>query len=284
MAAVVVAEHGRETLREFSHDGLKVYWDIVDNAHRADPEINSRIIREYRAHYVGLIKRAEAARGAHSVASPFMIDVGAHAGLASLPVAAAGYRVLSIEPNPTSMRALRVGALANGVNERVTIVEAVVGDHHGGWTNLYVPNGRADTSSTCINTMSSSAAKHVVPLVRLDELVFGEEEGSVRSSHKWLPTDARLLKINVQGAELSVLRGATRFLREASNLTIEMGYDPALFSSHGFTGSEILSFILSVGYIVVHPMVVKCVPDIDLFVRSVGVCDMIIERRHEDKK
>ena len=56
----------------------------------------------------------------------WMIDVGANIGTTSVPMARAGYRCLAIEPVPSTLTFLRRNVAANGLADRITIIDAAV--------------------------------------------------------------------------------------------------------------------------------------------------------------
>jgi FkbM family methyltransferase len=115
-------------------------------------------------------------------------------------------RVVAFEPQPDLARRLSDVCRAVGL-DNVT-VEAKAVDLHAGRQELYIPTGhqpgaslrRAAVEDGSFTTLS-------VPLVSLDEY-FG-------------PADRiALLKIDVEGAELGVLRGAERILRQHAPLLV----------------------------------------------------------------
>jgi FkbM family methyltransferase len=56
----------------------------------------------------------------------WIIDVGANIGTTSVPFARAGFSVVAIEPVPATLRLLRRNIRANGLQERVRIIEGAV--------------------------------------------------------------------------------------------------------------------------------------------------------------
>lgn len=63
--------------------------------------------------------------------SRWVIDVGANIGTSTIEFAAAGYRVLAIEPVPSNVSILRRNLDVNGLADRVNVVEAAVAQRAG---------------------------------------------------------------------------------------------------------------------------------------------------------
>jgi FkbM family methyltransferase len=136
-------------------------------------------------------------------------DVGAHIGAVTLramcnPLVS---EVHAFEPNPAvaDLLQLHVG-LSRGAPVHVHHCAL---DQESGEARL----APGPTSNTGLSTITTSGSI-VVPTDTIDRLVF---EGGVRA-----PT---LLKVDVEGAELRVLRGAARLLRQhpPSAIVIEAG-------------------------------------------------------------
>jgi FkbM family methyltransferase len=127
-------------------------------------------------------------------------DVGANVGLVSLELCsrfAGDLRVVSFEPLPELAKHLAISAELNDFDIRV--FDCLVGDQAGEQT-LFVPRHSVHAS---VLARSHRAKPMVRPVIRLDDLVF---DGSVEP-----PT---MMKIDVEGAEMSVLTGARRLLHE----------------------------------------------------------------------
>lgn len=124
-------------------------------------------------------------------------DVGANVGfftlLASRLVGSSG-SVVAFEPMPSNVAALRRHMELNQVRN-VTIFEAAVSDHHG--TARFSPSWNPSMGRL------SEGGELEVEIVSLDDLVGG---GTVPAPD--------LLKVDVEGAEMQVLLGGLRCLRE----------------------------------------------------------------------
>jgi FkbM family methyltransferase len=125
-----------------------------------------------------------------------VIDVGANIGIYALPWAAmnAGITVHCFEPNPAVRSRFARNAALNRLTARIRLHSEALSDHAGTAT-LY---GNDDMSSLNqrVHTGAREAVPVVVQLARLDDIL--DAEGPPVS----------LIKIDVQGHELEVLRGA----------------------------------------------------------------------------
>jgi FkbM family methyltransferase len=127
-------------------------------------------------------------------------DVGANVGLVSLELCsrfAGRVRVVSFEPLPQLAKHLAISAELNDFDIRV--FNCLVGDQNGEQI-LFVPSHSVHAS---VISRSGRAKRMVRPVVRLDDLVF---DGTVEPP--------AMMKVDVEGAEMSVLTGAQRLLHE----------------------------------------------------------------------
>jgi len=124
-----------------------------------------------------------------------VLDIGANVGIYALPWAAisTGVTVHCFEPNPAVRARLARNVALNRLGSRVRLHPEALSDRAGTAT-LY---GSDDMSSLNQGVYSGRQAAPVeVPLARLDDVLGGEG------------TPISLMKIDVQGHELEVLRGA----------------------------------------------------------------------------
>ncbi len=132
------------------------------------------------------------------------IDVGANVGVYTLLAASVpGVRCISFEPSTESRGRLLDNVRRNNLNQ-VEVHPKAVGDHRG---DVLFTVGRGTINKIADATTSGSVER--VPVVTLDDHI---------------PASGRvaLVKIDVEGAEPAVLRGATRLLQtHAPALLIE---------------------------------------------------------------
>ncbi len=131
-------------------------------------------------------------------------DVGANIGNHTMYFAAHGLRVHALEPNPEAVEYVRRNVLVNGFGETVHIHAVAAGDRAG---RVSVTPGESEMR---LGMARSVEGQGDVPLIRLDDLV-GEER-------------VALIKIDVEGAEESVVRGAASIIaRDKPVIVVETG-------------------------------------------------------------
>jgi len=132
-----------------------------------------------------------------------VLDVGAFVGLYTLSVADKASFIIAIEPNIASYTFLINNIKLNKLHSKVMTFNVALGDFEGR-TMLYIENWLA-SSSTLFNSWHKDYGHSLsipVRIIRLDNLL------------KSLGIDRiDMAKIDVEGAELMVLRGAMESLR-----------------------------------------------------------------------
>ena len=166
-----------------------------------------------------------------------VLDIGGHAGLytliASKCVGPAG-RVLTFEPSPRE-RARLMKHLAINHCGNVTVQPVALGDADGEAT-LYVVHGN-ETGCNSLRPGDVGASQPVqVPLRRLDDLHARGEIGHVD-----------VVKMDVEGGELSVLKGAAAFFRAVRPVLL-CEIEDARIAPWGYNGREIIDLMASWGY------------------------------------
>ncbi|WMT92618.1 FkbM family methyltransferase [Pelagibacterium sp. H642] len=124
-----------------------------------------------------------------------VVDVGAHVGNHTLYFAhMLGVRTLSFEPNPATFRHLVANVSNNGLQKLCTVRNAAVGAMRG--------RANAEEASAKNSGMATVKldAEGAIEVVSLDDELIGE-------------TDIDLVKIDVEGWELDVLRGSLSILQ-----------------------------------------------------------------------
>ena len=156
-------------------------------------------------------------------------DVGADVGFFSLlgaRITGPAGRVVAFEPSPEGAAAVRRHAELNGFSH-VQVIEAAAGDQAG--TARFVLAGESSWSHLAERGNRRDSDRELdVSLVVLDQLV---EAGQIP------PPD--LVKIDVEGSELAVLRGMQRTLERSG---------PAIVCELHGTNSECIAFMEGAGY------------------------------------
>ncbi len=157
-----------------------------------------------------------------------VFDVGANVGMFAVQQARRGARVYAFEPNPDCRRRLLRTLVENGLAKSVYVLDYALGDS-AGVGSMRVPGGR---------TMSG----RVVPAI-------GDREGAstiaISSLDIIMPSlgldHVDLLKIDTEGAEMDVLRGAVHLLGVVNRIIVEYHSSrlrdevTTLLQLHGFT-------------------------------------------------
>ncbi len=167
-----------------------------------------------------------------------VIDVGANVGYYTLTAAVcvgpAG-RVIAFEPGPTTAARLRENAALNGFSN-LTIVEAAVSDRPGS----SVFRMACDSEASSLYDGGSDASSCVeVQVTTLDGYVF--QSGLDRVD---------LIKIDAEGAEVAVLRGARQLLSRFDVPQIIIEANPITLRAAGESIDSLRAEIESSGYVI----------------------------------
>lgn len=170
-----------------------------------------------------------------------IIDVGANRGQFSLAcqLAKPGIRVVAFEPIPSEASTFRN---VHASNKNIVLIQSALGETSGDAT-LHLSN-RADSSSllpigkqqTDLFPSTGEVGIITVPVQRLDGL-----------AEYWSGRKNQLLKIDVQGFELSVLRGAVETLKHCRYVYAECS-EVALYEGQALR-SEVSEFLQSQGFL-----------------------------------
>ncbi len=167
-----------------------------------------------------------------------VIDVGANIGIYAIPWAAAraDVTVHCFEPNPAVRARLARNVALNRLGSRIRLHAEALSDHAGS-ADLY---GSDDMSTLNRNVFAGSGnpSPTQVPLARLDDVF--DREGAPLS----------LVKIDVQGHELEVLRGASAVLSQHRPALI-LEHEDSLFRSASEASerkSELSRLLSDLGY------------------------------------
>jgi len=170
-----------------------------------------------------------------------VFDVGANNGHYGRHIRARGYqgRIVSFEPLPDAFAKLR--ANARGFAEWQT-VQTALGAYDGECT-LNVAGNSQSSSLKPMEALHRGAAPHSayvgtvsVPIRRLDSILDGFTG----------PADRCYLKLDVQGSEMDVLRGATHSLSRFDGVQLEMAVEP-LYQGETLL-KDLLEFMDEQGY------------------------------------
>jgi FkbM family methyltransferase len=170
------------------------------------------------------------------------VDVGAHVGWYTLKLAKAvgpGGHVIAVEPNHETLVQLRDNISASGVGAFVVVAPVACSDSEAMLT--FYAASRANTGESSLSLANASqdkaiAASYAVRARRLDDIVKEAHVGRV---------DA--IKIDVEGAETLVLKGASETLDHDRPVVAVELIDRQL-KAMGSSAAELTAFMTAHGY------------------------------------
>lgn len=139
----------------------------------------------------------------HCAANMLLFDIGAHFGVFSLAAAHFGGRAIAVDPSPMAMRMVATEVSLNSWRDRIQTLQAAVSDAKGVMEML-----TSGVFSAGYYRVASGRLKRDLTRTRattIDEMAFSYG----------VPTH---IKIDVEGYEAAVLRGARELLSRASPL------------------------------------------------------------------
>ena len=144
-----------------------------------------------------------------------VFDVGANVGMFTVRQARRGAKVYAFEPNPGAYKRLIQTVAANNLTDAVQTFQCAIGSARSVGT-LHAPLGFTVLGSIMPSTSAEEGTAAMVDIISLDDML-----PSLHVTH------IDLLKIDVEGAEVEVLRGATRTVQIVRRLILEC-HTPAL--------------------------------------------------------
>ncbi len=159
------------------------------------------------------------------------VDVGANIGLYSIFFSRLFRHVLALEANPVTAKVLEANVAVAG-RRNVSCICRGASDSSGEVV-LYTPNdGNFGWATLEPHHSMSNSGKLAIQIAALDDII---------DSCEFAGTPVALIKIDVEGHELPVLRGSRRTLQRWSPIVIFEMIDSAL-------GRECMTFLQSLGY------------------------------------
>lgn len=168
-----------------------------------------------------------------------VLDIGAHIGLFAVHFAnlvGASGRVFSFEPTPFTRSVLKDVVRLNGVGETVEVRPEAVGNSVG--TAEFFDTGDTVSNANSLVTSDRMVKSHTVPVTTVDEFV----------SERAL--EVKVIKVDVEGAEFDLLRGASNTLATHRPF-VRLGLHPAAIANNGQSLEEIWDLLVGLKYSVV---------------------------------
>jgi FkbM family methyltransferase len=166
------------------------------------------------------------------------VDVGANIGLVSLAAARAmqgSGKIFAFEPFPNTRAMMERSLWINGLSQIAHVREAAVSNHIGR-TTLFLGHTSGHHSIFALGDAGTASSSQVeVDLITLDSA---------------LPPDQpiTLIKIDVEGAELEVVEGATSTLQRNQDVALIAEFGPSHLQRTGRAVDEWLGVFESLGY------------------------------------
>lgn len=219
----------------FDYDGFSFtlyipdYWDTI---YAGKPRENL---------YHDYCRMLQALKGANN--QKYVLDIGANHGLFAVPASKLGYNVICFEPIPTNIESLLLGRLENELND-FEIVELALSNENGE-VDMYLPE--------CPDNASFSQAAAVSNMRRKD---FTVEKVKTVKFDDWIKENKQFkeigfIKMDVQGAEYSVLEGMKEFLSNAKDIYLICEYEPHTITM-GHSYEDLDSIIKSYGFLFIE--------------------------------
>jgi FkbM family methyltransferase len=163
------------------------------------------------------------------------VDVGANVGLHTIAAARAMQgigKIIAFEPFEVTKRLLEKTAWINGFSEMVEVHHAAV-SHQSGHEELFLG------ATSGHHSLYASEGPHQfpsvqVPTVRLDDVIGKDDAVS-------------LLKIDVEGAELDVIRGAVEVIRNNPDLALIVEFGASHLKHNGHSPHQWISAFTDLG-------------------------------------
>jgi len=164
--------------------------------------------------------------------SSVVVDIGANIGAFALPVTrATEARVIAVEPVSSTFALLNDNVRRNRAEDAVTTVQSALGETAG---EAVVTTGSQSANYVLPAQSSARIGEELVPVTTLDELLAGEPR-------------IDLIKVDVEGLELKVIRGAQRVLaRHAPAVLLEI--ESRWTERYGYKPEDIFALMAKAGY------------------------------------
>lgn len=166
--------------------------------------------------------------------SDVALDVGAHYGIYSVLMASRAAKVVAFEPDPYARAILARNVKLNSKSSVIAIEEFACSDREGEAT-LFSRGGNANSSfaRSAVEKLSLPLEEIRVPTITLDRYL---------ADHTLCP---RIVKIDAEGAEIRILKGAPKLLASEAAILCEL--HPYAWAEFGNSLSELESLVACAG-------------------------------------
>lgn len=167
-----------------------------------------------------------------------ILDIGAHLGLISLScskLAGQGGKVYSFEPSPTTYLQLKTILSLNPGGASVHALQMAVGLQNAP-ISFYESDDEGSNSNSLVPKHDLKRKPVTVPCTSIDRFT---EENNLEQIH--------IIKIDAEGVELDVLKGAEQVLRKYRPYLV-VAIHPRLIQNYGQRTEDIYTFIVHLNY------------------------------------
>lgn len=212
------------------NSGLKFHWNPENLREPGSAAINHGAYEDF----AGRVLDRCASK------SSLIVDAGANIGWYAIRLAAGmapGGQVIAFEPVERTAAALDANIELNGLADRISVVRAGLSDR-AGEAEIYLPAETGHVGASLENLHpDEESRREVIALTTLDEALSDPDLG---------PLD--LIKCDVEGAELMVLRGGTGVIgRDRPVLFLEILRKWS--AAFGYRPNDIIEWTASLGYV-----------------------------------
>eukprot|EP01062_Namystynia_karyoxenos_P070323 TRINITY_DN65711_c0_g1_i1.p1 TRINITY_DN65711_c0_g1~~TRINITY_DN65711_c0_g1_i1.p1 ORF type:complete len:513 (+),score=134.12 TRINITY_DN65711_c0_g1_i1:77-1615(+) len=169
-----------------------------------------------------------------------VVDVGANIGACTLELAAMGARVYAFEPVSANFDLLNRSVYLNGFGDRVLGFQVALGSERGPRQIMKEVGNYGNSILTTWDKVHDND--------RWYQTAFEKEDVFLAKLDDYVKERVHLLKLDCQGYELRVLRGATQLLVTKRVDVIRSEVDPRLLNAVGDTPADLFEFLHDLGY------------------------------------
>lgn len=232
--ALASIPYGRVLQALYSKRGLP--WEVHDEVVRIDPRARHLVPHQPETAVFSFLRQT-IRPGA------VVLDVGAFVGVYAVLAARwsrPGGRVIAFEPTQSSAAFARRHLMYNAADPgSVELIEAAVSDRPG-TAMLHEYNA---TDMPFVNSLAAAVDTDAAPAMREVRVVTIDE---ICRERRLVPT---VVRMDVQGAELHALRGASEIIRAAPTLSIVVEMHPQCWPAFGVTERDIRDTLRDLGLV-----------------------------------
>jgi FkbM family methyltransferase len=223
----------------YGNEGLSTTWQN-DRRWKLDPEVALR----------GSFQEFETVKWLRKLVRPGMsvVDIGANVGQMTLEMAelvGPSGRVIAIEPAPGNLTLLRRHVRANGFNDRVEIVPVACGRFDDSEQQFRIFGDDVDSVGSGHSFVSEHGRSKNER--ELESIVLSVRTMSLNRICRELNVRPAVIKIDVEGAELQVLEGASQTLRECRP-AVRFAFHPMAFPDPAVASDLLRELMRENGY------------------------------------